>query len=658
MEALLEETRMRITISGPPGSGKTTACTKLAETLGLQAVVFGKVFRQLAAEKNISLVELGELAEKDPSIDADIDARIVETARNNPDIILESRLSAYMLDRNDIPALKVYLDASPEVRVARIGGREDKDLTVAVEETRRRQESEAKRYLMYYGIDISDLSVYDLVINTDVLTPDEVLERILDAVRIRNMLVKDPKAIRDRWGIRPSDRSTGELLKAGVIALDKPEGPTSHQATAWARDALRCERIGHGGTLDPGVSGVLPICTGKAVRLTDVVLSSDKEYVCLMTLHGDRSEAEIRHAMAKFVGRIYQLPPVRSAVKRKLRIRRIKELEVLQVDGRKVLYRIVCDAGTYVRSLCVDIGDLLLCGASMTELRRTRSGRMRERDSATLHDLADAYVAWQQEGRDAELRRYIKPMEVLVKPIPWVIVKATAVDAVCHGADLSVKGVHLLDPEIRKNALVAMMTIRGEIIGLGSMAMSSEKVMASDSGVAVRTVRVLMEPGHYPSMWKQATDLEGLPSDICRSRGRFSECASNRFSITRRLLKAFYRIAHWTEYGTVSEGGGRFREDGFPSRRAELRKPDRHGIRQRAPLRVRGEEEPQTQTLCQIRHSHRCGDRPFRQLRGRGGVPGDRQDHRPRGHQGRCRYGHPRGHMARRPRHGIASRMD
>ena len=365
--------------------------------------------------------------------------------------------------------------------------------------------------MKYYQIDINDLSVYDLVISTDNLTPDEVLERILDAVRVRNMLVKDPKALRDRWGKRPSDRTTGELLQAGVIALDKPEGPTSHQATAWARDALHVARIGHGGTLDPGVSGILPVCTGKAVRLTDVVLSSDKEYVCLMTLHGDVPEKKVREVMGRFTGRIYQLPPVRSAVKRQLRIRRIRELEILQVDGRRVLFRVACDAGTYVRSLCVDIGQVLLCGASMTELRRTRSGRMREGSSATLHELADAYVAWQQEGRDAALRRIVKPVEVLVNPLPWVIVKATAVDALCHGADLTVAGVHMLDPEIRKNALVALLTVRGELIALGSMQMSSDKVMASESGIASRVTRVIMEPGHYPSMWKQATDLAGLP---------------------------------------------------------------------------------------------------------------------------------------------------
>lgn len=502
---------MRITISGPPGSGKTTVCTKLSEVLGLKAVVFGQVFRQLAAEKGISLSELGNLAEQDPSIDADIDAKIVETARGCPDIILESRLSAYMLTRNNIPALRVFLDASPEVRAARVGIREEKEAMKAIAENEARQASEAKRYLMYYGIDVKDLSVYDLVISTDNLTPDEVLQKILDAVRARSMLIKDPKALTDRWGKRPSDRTVGELLKAGVIALDKPSGPTSHQATAWVKGALHMDKVGHGGTLDPYVSGVLPICTGKAVRLTDIVLSSDKEYICLMKLHADRSEARIREVMSRFVGKIYQLPPVRSAVKRQLRIRTIKELEILDIKGRDVLFRVSCDAGTYVRTLCIDIGEMLLCGASMTELRRSRSGKMKESSAATLQDLTDAYIFWQQEGRGDWLRSLIKPMEVLVDPLPKIIVKATAVDAICHGADLMVKGVHMLDPEIRKNALVALMTARGELIAIGKMMMSSEKLMDVDNGVAVNVTRVFMDEGHYPSMWKFSTDIDGLP---------------------------------------------------------------------------------------------------------------------------------------------------
>ena len=257
------------------------------------------------------------------------------------------------------------------------------------------------------------------------------------------MLVKDPDTIKDRWGKRPSDRSVGELLRAGVIALDKQSGPTSHQVTAWARDALHVDRIGHGGTLDPYVSGVLPLCLGKAVRLTDIVLSSDKEYVCLMRLHADRPEDRIREVMGRFEGRIYQMPPVRSAVKRQLRIRRISSIEIREIEGRDVLFVVNCDAGTYIRTLCTDIGEALGCGANMIELRRTRSGLLKETDAATMQDLADAYIFWQQNGRDAWMRSLLHPVEILVDPLPKVILKATAVDAVCRGADLTVKGIEV-----------------------------------------------------------------------------------------------------------------------------------------------------------------------------------------------------------------------
>ena len=174
---------MRITISGPPGSGKTTACSKLSEVLGLEAVVFGKIFRELAAEKNLTLGELGAIAEKDPSIDEMIDSRILEIARSHQDIILESRLSAYMLTRHGIPAYRILLEASPDVRMARVGLREGETLEQATANTLERQKSEAKRYMQYYGIDIEDRSVYDLILNTDNLTPDEVLQTILEGVR-------------------------------------------------------------------------------------------------------------------------------------------------------------------------------------------------------------------------------------------------------------------------------------------------------------------------------------------------------------------------------------------------------------------------------------------------------------------------------------------
>ena len=149
----------------------------------------------------------------------------------------------------------------------------------------------------------------------------------------------------------------------------------------------------------------------------------------------------------------------------------------------------------------------------MVELRRTRSGKMTEDRAHSLQDMRDAYIFWQQNGRGEWLRSMLLPMEVLVEPLPKVIVKATAVDAVCHGADLNVQGVHMLDEDIRKNALVAMMTARGELIALGRMSMSTPKVMSATTGRAVETTRVFMEPGHYPRMWRYSTDLEELSGE-------------------------------------------------------------------------------------------------------------------------------------------------
>lgn len=173
---------MRITISGPPGSGKSTACRKLSEKLGYRQVIFGQIFRKMAFERGMTVSEFSALAEKDPSIDEEIDSTILKVAMENEDIILESRLSAYLTKSEGIDAFRVYLYASPEVRMKRICDREDEEYEHACTETSQREESEAKRYKQYYNIDITDLSIYDLIVKTDDLTPDEVIHKILGAL--------------------------------------------------------------------------------------------------------------------------------------------------------------------------------------------------------------------------------------------------------------------------------------------------------------------------------------------------------------------------------------------------------------------------------------------------------------------------------------------
>ena len=309
---------------------------------------------------------------------------------------------------------------------------------------------------------------------------------------------KDPRVV--ERGKRPEDRSIQELLDGGVIVLDKVQGPTSHQVTAWVRDILGVEKIGHGGTLDPNVSGVLPIALGKAIRMTDLVLRSNKQYVCHLYLHRPVAEEKVRSVIETFVGSIYQTPPVRSAVKVAMRIRKVHSIDILEISGRDVLFKVDCDAGTYIRTLCVDIGDALGVGANMRALRRTRSGAMTELDAVTMQDLKDAVVDW-KNGDEKWLRTMIRPMEALLEPLPKVIVKDHAVDAIAHGADLNAPGVVPLDENVEKGSPVAMFTVKGEALGLGTANMSARDMYKAYKGKAVKTVRVFMPEGTYPRMW-------------------------------------------------------------------------------------------------------------------------------------------------------------
>lgn len=318
-------------------------------------------------------------------------------------------------------------------------------------------------------------------------------------------MTKDRDPLLTERGLKPSDRSVEQLLAAGVINLDKPLGPTSHQVTAWVRDILQIEKIGHGGTLDPKVSGVLPIATGKATRATDLVLKSDKEYVCLMRLHRDRTPEQIRKVMETFVGDIYQVPPLRSAVKRQLRVRAVRSIKILEISGRGVLFRVSCDAGTYIRTLCVDIGEALGVGAHMEELRRNRSGSMLETDSVTLQELKDAHVLWKEEGDDSWMKRIVKPMESLLEPLPKIVLKDSAIDAICHGADLAVVGIAKHEDGLYRGEVVAFVSQKGEGVGLGITQMTSLEMARAREGIAARTDRVFMEPGTYPKMWESSS---------------------------------------------------------------------------------------------------------------------------------------------------------
>jgi len=316
------------------------------------------------------------------------------------------------------------------------------------------------------------------------------------------VLAKSEDTTDPDYGCRPDKRPIEQLLNAGIVNLDKPRGPTSHQVAAWVKDILGI-KTGHGGTLDPAVSGVLPVFLGSATRLADLMLLSSKEYVCLMRLHGKVAKKDVTALLKQFQGKIYQKPPVKSAVKRKLRIREIYGIDLLEIDDNSVLFKIRCEAGTYIRKYCHDFGLLLGTGAHMQELRRVKSGEFKEdEDLVTLQDLKDAFVFWKEGGDERFLRRCVLPMESAVKKLPKVWIRDSAIDSLCHGSDLAVPGVVKMN-EFEKGALIAVMSLKGELVALGDSVESAKDIMRAKKGFVIKTSKVFMGPGVYPKNWKK-----------------------------------------------------------------------------------------------------------------------------------------------------------
>ncbi len=295
-----------------------------------------------------------------------------------------------------------------------------------------------------------------------------------------------------------------EHLRNGIIIVDKPSGPTSHQVAAWVRDIIHAKKVGHSGTLDPNVTGVLPMAADNATKVIPALLNAGKEYVCVMRLHGDVPAKTIKDSAEKFRGDIEQMPPVKCAVKRVLRTRTIYYLNILEISGRDVLFVAGTQAGTYIRTLCDDWGKELGVGAHMESLRRTKAGPFREDQCVTLHDLKDAYETWVQDGDEKAMRDVVLLVEFATNHLSAVIAKDTAVAAVCNGADLHVGGISKLTEGMAKDDMVAILSLKGELVALGRAETDSEGMIKKRKGVAVDVERVVMAHGTYPAKWKKA----------------------------------------------------------------------------------------------------------------------------------------------------------
>lgn len=313
-------------------------------------------------------------------------------------------------------------------------------------------------------------------------------------------------------GSMPLNRKISEYIRYGIINLDKPANPSSHEVVTWVREILKCEKTGHSGTLDPQVSGVLTVCIDRATRLTKSQQAAGKEYVCVIEFLGEACEEGFRRAVDKLTGALFQRPPLMCAVKRELRIRNVYRIEILEFDGdRRVgLFRVWCEAGTYVRTLCVHIGMLMGCGAQMKELRRTRSGLVPEDETFTLHDVLDAVYMLNSAKDERVIRRVVQPLESLLVGYPRIMVKDSSINAICYGAKLSVTGILRFDRNIDVGTDVVMMSSKGEAVALGTALVSSAEMKILDHGLVCKTKRVIMEKDLYPRSWGAKDEYEIL----------------------------------------------------------------------------------------------------------------------------------------------------
>jgi len=317
------------------------------------------------------------------------------------------------------------------------------------------------------------------------------------------LLIIDSEETSEEYGTYPEKRTLDDILDYGFIPLDKPAGPTSHEVVAWVRKMLKEDKAGHSGTLDPAVTGLLPIGLGQATKALSVLLLGPKEYVGLARIHSNVDKIKLEQVFKKFRGEIFQRPPQKSAVKIQTRRRCIYNLDILENKGQLILFRVLCQAGTYIRKLVYDIGEVLGPGATMIELRRTKVSNLKEEDGLVrMHDLYDAVYKWKENKSEDKLISLIQPVEKMVSSLKKIVIRDSAVSAICHGAQLAVPGVLQVSPDLRKGDTIALYTLKMEIVAIGEAIMSAIEMEECKKGLVAETRRVIMMRDTYPRLWK------------------------------------------------------------------------------------------------------------------------------------------------------------
>lgn len=247
------------------------------------------------------------------------------------------------------------------------------------------------------------------------------------------------------------------------------------------------------------------VCIDRATRLVKSQQGAGKEYVCIVRLHDAlKDEKDLGRSLENLTGALFQRPPLISAVKRQLRVRTIYESNLIEFDNKRNLgvFWASCEAGTYMRTLCVHLGMLLGVGGHMQELRRVRSGALSENDNmVTLHDVMDAQWVYDNTRDESYLRSIIQPLETLLVGYKRIVVKDSAVNAVCYGAKLMIPGLLRYEEGIELYDEIVLITTKGEAIAVAIAQMSTVDLASCDHGVVASVKRCIMERDLYPRRW-------------------------------------------------------------------------------------------------------------------------------------------------------------
>jgi len=318
--------------------------------------------------------------------------------------------------------------------------------------------------------------------------------------------IVDPSAKTNQsFGCLPSERPLEELLECGVILIDKPSGPSSHQLAAWARSMLGIKRIGHGGTLDPFATGLLTLLCGRSTKITGELLKKPKRYVAVIRFKRPIEEDEISNLVSQMKGEIYNVPPKESAVKIQVRTRDVSKSDLIQTEegGRVHLLSINCEAGTYIRTLVRDLGLSSGNECELLELHRSMSGTLDDQMACTMQQLADAVFLWREHDDHRGLSRLLSPVETVLDDIPRIVIKDGAVSALSHGAPLARPGIVSVPRGLLTGSMVLLSSLKGEAVAIAELSVGSDSIPGMKSGQVATPKTVIMQPGAYPQTWSK-----------------------------------------------------------------------------------------------------------------------------------------------------------